>query len=377
MTNTFAFFKSRLQCLSVILLCLATLAPAHAQRKFRPDDYAWGSAPWTARYVIVTSKWLDANIEYAVKSNSEQDTKNRAGSRSFESLLDGQFPFKHTPQAKTRAFRFNNYDEFGYQVLIFDRTGRVLTPNRAAGGLLARERAGPYLNKEIVLVAGDGSPGNDLFRIGEWFEGFASGEGEDFSPAFCHKIADYGRYNLSRSDRAMYPDKRYSMQEVAESSGLVGCREWAWQLYRPASLAGEGGQPPRADGLCNGNVPPEALPNGAKVCAGLAEHSPADWQPYINITTYIQPDKAALKKDPKAQPQTFIGDVLGWARFDDPPRPVIGKHGDYWLCLHECPDGEAPGIIPDIQAWTAKRGWPMPKPLPFFADSKFSKKFVD
>ena len=157
----------------------------------------------------------------------------------------------------------------------------------------------------------------------------------------------------------------------------MGCREWTWQLYRPASLAGEGGQPPRADGLCNGNVPPEVLPNGSKVCAGLAEHSPADWQPYINITTYIQPDKAALKKDPKAQPQTFIGDVLGWARFDDPPRPVIGKHGDYWLCLHECPDGEAPGIIPDIQAWTAKRGWPMPKPLPFFADSKFSKKFVD
>lgn len=375
MTHNASFFKSILRGLGLALLCLVTLTPAHAQRQFRPDDYAWGRAPWKARYVIVIATRLDARIKNAEEFNREQDEKNWADQRSFASLIDGQFPLKDTPKANAfidvEPGPGSRYKSFGYQVLTFDRTGSVLTPNRAEGGLLARERASPYLTKEVVLVAGDGSPGNDVYRIGEWFEGFASGEGEEFAPAICHKNADYGRYNLSRSDRAIYPNKRYSMREVAESQGLVGCREWTWQLRRPASLAGDGGQIPRADGSCKSGVTPETLPNGSKVCAGLAEYSHKDWQPYINVTTYIQPDKAALKKNPKAQPQTFIGDVLGWARFDDAPRPVIGKHGDYWLCLHECPEGDAPGIIPDIQAWTAKRGWPMPKPVPFFADSKF------
>lgn len=382
MTHKASLFKSILRGLGLALLCLTTLIPAHAQRKFRPDDYAWGSAPWKARYVIVISTRLDAKIKNAIEYNREQDEKNRAGQRSVESLVDGQFPLKDTPKANAfvndaNAGPAEYYKNFGYQILTFDRTGRVLTPNRAEGGLLARERASPYLTKEVVLVAGDGSPGHDWHHFAEWFEGFASGEGEELSPALCHWSIDDGRYSLSRSDRMMHPGSRYSVQKVAERIGLVGCREWTWQLRRPASLAGDGGQPPRADGSCNSGLPPEALPNGSKVCAGLAEHSHKDWQPYINVTTYIQPDKATLKKDPKAQPQTFIGDVLGWARFDDAPRPVIGKHGDYWLCLHECPEGDAPGIIPDIQAWTAKRGWPMPKPVSFFADSKFSTRFVD
>jgi len=68
--------------------------------------------------------------------------------------------------------------------------------------------------------------------------------------------------------------------------------------------------------------------------------------------------------------QTHIGRFIGWMGFDDAPRPVIGKHGDYWLCLHECPDGEKPGVIEDIVQWTGKRGWPIPKPTPYFPDSQ-------
>jgi hypothetical protein len=71
-------------------------------------------------------------------------------------------------------------------------------------------------------------------------------------------------------------------------------------------------------------------------------------QPYIDVTSY----------SPRG---TFIGELVGWSRFEDPPKPVIGRQGKTWLCLHECPAGEKPGVIPDIKAWTAKYGYPMPE----------------
>lgn len=74
-------------------------------------------------------------------------------------------------------------------------------------------------------------------------------------------------------------------------------------------------------------------------------------QPYIDVTSY-------------AKNRTFIGEFVGWSRFTDPPKPVIGKHGTTWLCLHECPAGEKPGIIPDIKAWVTRHGFPMPQRPP-------------
>jgi len=70
-------------------------------------------------------------------------------------------------------------------------------------------------------------------------------------------------------------------------------------------------------------------------------------QPYIDVTSY-------------ARHGTFIGALTGWSRFEDPPKPVIGKQGKVWLCLHECPRGEKTGVIPDIRAWTTRHGFPMP-----------------
>jgi hypothetical protein len=71
-------------------------------------------------------------------------------------------------------------------------------------------------------------------------------------------------------------------------------------------------------------------------------------QPYIDVTSY-------------AKNRVFIGEFVGWSRFTDPRKPVIGKHGTTWLCLHECPAGEKPGVIPNIKAWVAKHGFPMPQ----------------
>jgi hypothetical protein len=103
-------------------------------------------------------------------------------------------------------------------------------------------------------------------------------------------------------------DDRYRYQNdwsIDDPAGNFGCREWTAQLY-------------------------------------------ARDQPYIDVTSY----------SPRG---TFIGELVGWSRFEDPPKPVIGRHGKTWLCLHECPAGEKPGVIPDIKAWTARHGYPMPE----------------
>lgn len=70
-------------------------------------------------------------------------------------------------------------------------------------------------------------------------------------------------------------------------------------------------------------------------------------RPYIDVTSY-------------SKHGNFIGEFVGWSRFTDPAKPVIGLHGKTWLCLHDCPAGEKPGVIPSIKAWTAKHAFPMP-----------------
>lgn len=103
-----------------------------------------------------------------------------------------------------------------------------------------------------------------------------------------------------------YDIRRYQPGwDTEHFAGNFGCREWTAQLY-------------------------------------------ARDQPYIDVTSY-------------SPHGTFIGELVGWSRFEDPPKPVIGRHGKTWLCLHECPAGEKPGVIPDIKAWTAKHGYPMPE----------------
>ncbi|MYN06954.1 hypothetical protein [Pseudoduganella aquatica] len=94
-------------------------------------------------------------------------------------------------------------------------------------------------------------------------------------------------------------------QATFHYSGNFGCREWTAQLYDQD-------------------------------------------RPYIDVTSY-------------QDRHVYIAEHVGWSRFGDPPKPVIGRHGKVWLCLHECPAGEQPGIIPDIKKWAAKHGFPLPK----------------
>jgi hypothetical protein len=85
-------------------------------------------------------------------------------------------------------------------------------------------------------------------------------------------------------------------------------------------------------------------------------------QPYIDVTSYLEDG------------DNIISDFIGWSGFEDKPKPVIGKHLTTWICLHECPAGEKPGIIENMHAWTKKHGFPMPKQparQPEFPNSMF------
>lgn len=168
-----------------------------------------------------------------------------------------------------------------------------------------------------LVLASGNGPQDILFDLGYWYTGRSDAEIE-YIPAIC-----------SHTNR---DDKRYKKGFSAKSyskNGNFGCREWGYYLQ-------------------------------------------SDKHPYIDVTSY--------GKD-KYGPFSYIRPVIGWGRFDVPPKPVIGKHGKVWVCLHECPNGEAPGIIPDIKAWAKANNWPVPKPpkkQPMFPDREFKRgEFVD
>lgn len=170
----------------------------------------------------------------------------------------------------------------------------------------------------IVLSAGD-QPDSWQFDIGYWYTG-QSGYELAYTPAIC----DTSEVPVFRDKSGRYT-KGFAADKL-DQLGNFGCREWAYYLQ-------------------------------------------SDRHPYIDVTSYGK-DKS-----------TYIRPILGWGRFDIPPKPVIGKHGNVWVCLHECPNGEAPGIITDIKAWAKANDWPVPKPpkkQPMFPDREYKRgEFVD
>jgi hypothetical protein len=103
-------------------------------------------------------------------------------------------------------------------------------------------------------------------------------------------------------------------------------------------------------------------------CREFGYYLRSEDHPYIDVTSYEESGP-------------YIRPFIGWGRFDIAPKPIIGNHLGTWVCLYECPDGQKPGIIPNIDAWASKRGWPVPKPpkqQPLFPDPKGSPgSFVD
>jgi len=363
MHATFTILNSKF--LRYMFLCAFGVAAAlsvNAQTKplteFEKSRYNWSSQPWNIRYIIATDNDYESVVEVAKMGNKRTEKSGSPEYRQFAEYFPVMRPFA--------AYKFPHVGkDFGYQVIEFDRAGRVVTPHTTEKPLVGKERlltSEPYYEGNVLMVEGDGSPGNNWYLVAKWFHGTPS-DGDENSPALCdwYNSADGGRYHLDSQDNR----KIYDPIEVGYDMGLVGCREWAWQRNRPVNVLGQRGHAPK-NGQCESGDAPAKF-RGRLVCPGVDAESNLESnakgfvQPYIDITTSMR----QLSKQIPADHQ-FLRTTMGWASFDDPVRPVIGNYSGHWICLHECPDGEKPGLIKDIKAWVNKRGWPLPKTVPFF-----------
>jgi hypothetical protein len=235
----------------------------------------------------------------------------RHNAKPGQEYFDWEEYFEPTVIVATRASELLRSEELSVVLVEFGPDGTVTTKNSHTGSLRGR------LNRlrSLVLSAGEGA--NDrVFTLAYWFTGLGDAS-THWAPAFCGG-SDMPDAAMVRSDMYLYgklfkPDKY---------SATFGCREWAYQLYD-------------------------------------------DERPYIDVTSYVNVTAGGERIQ-----STRIHEFIGWARFGD-KKPVIGKHEDNWYCLHDCPEGTAPGLIPDIKAWATQRGWPVPKPptkAPTFPD---------
>lgn len=217
--------------------------------------------------------------------------------------------FRPTHDLTFKPSEFFGEQKFTMVALEFDRQGVVTTPNSYVAPLQGRLN----LLRKLVLSGGEG-PTDQLYNLAHWFTGIGDAS-TDWAPGFCEVD--------QRPDAAQVKSSSYlygSLYEIDESRTTFGCREWAYQLYN-------------------------------------------DERPYIDVTSYVREGKVYPK-------YTYIRDFIGWARFGD-KKPVIGKHEKDWYCLHDCPAGDRPGLIPDIKAWATKNGWTVPRPptkAPTFVD---------
>ncbi|BAL95922.1 hypothetical protein [Rubrivivax gelatinosus] len=193
----------------------------------------------------------------------------------------------------------------------FERDGKVKTPHHFDRPLYGR------IDKRLYVRLSPGDYATQpRFSLGEWFMGLGD-ISTHWAPGLCNSKQMPSPFARTYSGYLYGP--AYS---PSWGTASFGCREWAYQLGDPG-------------------------------------------RPYIDITSYF-PKNA----DPGGS-GTYVFSTMGWARFNDDRKPIIGRHEDDWFCLHDCPGGDKPGLIPDIKAWAAKNGWPVPKPptrIPVFPD---------
>jgi hypothetical protein len=292
---------------------------------------------------IVGFLGLQCSVDLAYSATSEVDGRSREGRRVwidrewevryFVEVFDKELwarmkkdPLADGQNGKSRSFARESYfepasivdlkassplhsNQLAVFVIEFDREGWVTTPHGFPGRLRGR------LSRAMTLELTSGDMRSDPSSIlAAWFTGLGD-VSTHWAPAFCRA----GQYPVPPGfpiDTYLYGPK---IKLDQYSSSGFGCREWAYQLYD-------------------------------------------DERPFIDVTSYL-PGRGGRITHP------HLLDVYGWARFGD-RKPIIGKQGDYWYCLHDCPNGERPGMI-DIKAWTARNGWPLPKPptrVPTFPD---------
>jgi hypothetical protein len=306
---------------------LATLAgwtllasmPLWAQEQERPSRIDWVLRPWEMRYFIYVKP--EARWKYVQKLAAEYNQKSMRPRFQWEQFFESQtvlrIPHWELAQKPEKA---KYPEDLSVVVIAFDKDGWVTTPHSFGkplrGRLNSMRPAG-----QIVLSAGDGLT-DPTGRLGNWFIGLDENTADGVTPALCAGNHDMPPMDPIQVKGYLY-GKQYDMKQRWYSSHPFACREWAWQLHD-------------------------------------AE------RPYIDVTNYVP------KEPQNGYPHgSYILPFVGWGTFDR-QKPVIGKHADTWYCLHECPSGDKPGPIADINAWAKANGWTPPKPptrMPVFNDN--------
>lgn len=252
--------------------------------------------------------YVDDNLDSSVRVAKEDADK------SGNSVLNRywwQLLFKPNIFFPSRDKWAQPGDGLSAVVIEFDQNGKVKTPHNFEAPLYGKvDRL-----LRVDLAQGDFAT-QPRYSLGYWFMGLGD-ISTHWAPGLCNNKTIPGP--VAKTDElylygpAFKPTPTYM---------TVGCREWAYQLQNPN-------------------------------------------RPYIDITSYLS------KKDDPDGSGSYVREIFGWSRFSDPPKPVIGKHEQDWYCFHECPGGDKPGLIPNIQAWARKNGWPVPKRptrIPVFPD---------
>ncbi|PUE24051.1 hypothetical protein B9Z52_17245 [Limnohabitans sp. Jir72] len=310
---------------SIMIAALAGFAllvsmPLWAQEQERPSQIDWVLRPWEMRYFIFVDK--DHGWKYSQKLAAEYNQKPKRPRFNWEQFFEAQtvlrIPHWELAQKPEKA---KYPEDLSVVVIAFDQDGWVTTPHsfgKTLRGRLNSLRPMGY----IVLSAGDGLT-DPIGTLGHWFIGLNEDTADGVTPALCN---NQGMYEPADPNDSFYVyGKHYDVKESWRTNPPFACREWAWQLHE------------------------------------------AD-RPYIDVTTYVPKGHPYTKSYPHG---TYILPFIGWGTFDR-QKPVIGKHADTWYCLHECPKGDQPGPIADINAWAKANGWTPPKPpmrMPVFTDN--------
>lgn len=303
-----------------VVLGAATVAHAGDQL---PATQWWIERPWEFRYFIRID--TVRHMKWGIKDWQESLQAPKVGGLA---TYEGIFPYSEVARLRTSPHDDDFDRSIAKLVIEFDESGNIKTPHTGPQGLAG------HLNRLYSIVLAAGSTESDwYFKLGHWYTG-RSDDDLVFAPAICNykdmddSTAEIGRYRKGFA--------------AGFTHGNFGCREWGYYLK-------------------------------------------SDEHPYIDITSYQWEDdetKPANKKGRRPKKLVaYVHATTGWGRFDVPPKPVIGKAFDTWVCFHECPNGEAHGIIPDIKAWAKANSWPVPKPpkkQPMFPDREFKRgEFID
>lgn len=288
---------------SIGLLLAIIWGSGFAQEEQIRPRFRWIDRPWEYRYLFQVKQMY---IQKHLAESSAKDIQKGDVSRDVFGYFDP------TLALTVPVNSANSDDTFAITRIDVAKDRTVTTPNTAGLTLTAR------LNDiEYIVFTHSAEHPEFTIHFGKFFMGTFAAADPRYSPTICSGL--FGD-SLSPNDSG-----RYVVGSKPGSDGYFGCREWAAQLY-------------------DSN------------------------RPYIDVTSYEMSEDYSQDKIKKGKrkgkypliPATYVRPFIGFSRYQDPPKPVIGNHKGTWACFNDCPDDDAPGIIPDIQAWVARHHWPMP-----------------